>query len=89
MSISETNLEIRRTTYGQIRSICSLPASDSEKLARCINASSIYTAMTGDDSLTPPELIAERQTQIDSLPSILKIADRKQKQKQLGIKELF
>lgn len=88
-ALTAQQVEIRHNIFGHIKRICSSNLPDSVKLGRCINSSNIYTALTGDDSLTPPALKVERQSQIDSLPIIFKTAEKKVKNKLHGIRELF
>ena len=60
--LSESDLEIKRTSWQQIREIIGDNSlSDLEKLRRCRNVSAIYAALTGDNSLFPPNIREEQR----------------------------
>lgn len=55
--LSETDLEIRRSSWAHIRQIISdKTLTDGEKLRKCLNEASIYAALTGDDALFPKQI---------------------------------
>jgi len=64
VELSETDLEIKRTSWNQIREIIGdRSLADLERLRQCRNVSAIYAALTGDNSLFPPG-IREEQAKI-------------------------
>lgn len=55
--LSDTDLEIRRSSWAHIRQIISdKTLTDGEKLRKCLNEASIYAALTGDDALFPQQI---------------------------------
>ena len=80
--LSDEDVEIKRYTRNRIRHVMESNIPDNVKLMACNNLSNVYVALTGDDSLTPPAIIAEHEKMIAQLPRILEkaksiIADKK------------
>ena len=72
--LSDEALQLRRETWKHIRTIIASHRSMDERLALCINAATVYAAVTGDDSLMPPMVASERQKLIDEIPRAMKTA---------------
>ena len=67
-------LAIRRETWSYIRSITQSHRSNEEKLALCVNAATVYAALTGDDSLMPKPVKAMRDSIVEEIPRAMKAA---------------
>lgn len=67
MSEVVANAEARRSAWNAIDAICKSDKPEAEKLARCLNEANLYAAVSGDDSLVPEALRAEREKMIGSI----------------------
>lgn len=77
--LSASDLEARRIARRDIRAVIRSNLPDREKLAVCLNAGKVYSALTGDDSLIPPSLRQIRSALIQELPKAIARAESKQR----------
>ena len=58
--------------------------SEREKLRLCLNAADVHCAMTGDDSLIPPQIREARANTVDGIDVILKRANADRHNAEIG-----
>ena len=80
------NREIRRGTWVEIRKVLASSVTDTEKVAACLNLSNVYTAITGDDRLTPRILKKARKEMIDEIAVAMARGESVRKLEKSGMK---
>ncbi len=72
--MTDDQLAVRRETWSYIRSITQSHRSNEEKLAMCLNAATVYAALTGDVSLMPKPVTEMRDSIVEEIPRAMKAA---------------
>jgi hypothetical protein len=93
MSEAESIAVSRRESWRAIHATLSDALPDPEKLRRCLNIADVHAAMTGDDSLVPPQIRDEREKMIEwvkeSSDKIKKARANREFNEKHGIVDLF
>ncbi len=84
-----SDTDIRRQSWQQINEVMKSNLPDRTKLQKCLHISSTYAALTGDDSMAPPAIRAERAAMTSELPRIMKSAECRRRDKEQGMQSLF
>lgn len=80
VELSDTDLEIRRGSWREIRNIVTNKSlSPHDQLRMCLNVASTYAALTGDDSLFPKQI---RQEHVDTVAWLKKNLDKIERRKE-------
>ena len=72
--LSADDILIRRRMRRQISTVVESTLPDDVKLLSCLNIANIYTALTGDEELTPPVIVSERAKMASSVQRLVEKA---------------
>lgn len=71
----------RSFAWREIKEAVSSGLTDREKLEKCLNISRLHYALTGDDTLTPPQIRDKDNALIESLPKQIERANQLEKRR--------